>query len=219
MRKSNACSILRLSPASSFDTIHVPALLICPIQIQKIGNIPRVGFYLQTLLIPVLLHPPSFFLAVLHGEQALLLISPLVELAVSDSLPRLLKRLSNPSRPSCLYWTESWFNVSNPRRYVSCTYPPFNAYILTLPCRPQKTAAGIFLPQSATSNPLPEATVIAVGPGAPNKDGVIVPTQVKAGDRVLLPGWGGNSIKVGDEVRILCFRFTLATLTLPRVFF
>lgn len=28
-----------------------------------------------------------------------------------------------------------------------------------------------------------------------------MPTQVKAGDRVLLPGWGGNSIKVGDEVR------------------
>jgi chaperonin GroES len=47
---------------------------------------------------------------------------------------------------------------------------------------------------------LPEATVIAVGPGAPNKDGKVVPTQVKAGDRVLLPGWGGNSIKVGEEV-------------------
>jgi len=62
-----------------------------------------------------------------------------------------------------------------------------------------KTATGIFLPTSATSNPLPEATVIAVGPGAPNKDGTIVPTAVKAGDRVLLPGWGGNSIKVGEE--------------------
>lgn len=62
-----------------------------------------------------------------------------------------------------------------------------------------KTAAGIFLPTSATSNPLPEATVIAVGPGAPNKDGKVIPTQVKAGDRVLLPGWGGNSIKVGEE--------------------
>jgi len=62
-----------------------------------------------------------------------------------------------------------------------------------------KTATGIFLPSSATSNPLPEATVIAVGPGAPNKDGQIVPTAVKAGDRVLLPGWGGNSIKVGEE--------------------
>ncbi|GLB41109.1 putative GroES chaperonin family protein [Lyophyllum shimeji] len=62
-----------------------------------------------------------------------------------------------------------------------------------------KTAAGIYLPTSATSNPLPEATVIAVGPGAPGKDGNIVPTQVKAGDRVLLPGWGGNAIKVGEE--------------------
>jgi chaperonin GroES len=38
-----------------------------------------------------------------------------------------------------------------------------------------------------------------------------VPTSVRAGDRVLLPGWGGNSIKVGEEVRsaffcvVLCF--------------
>jgi len=62
-----------------------------------------------------------------------------------------------------------------------------------------KTASGIFLPTSATNNPLPEATVIAVGPGAPNKDGKIIPTQVQAGDRVLLPGWGGNSIKVGED--------------------
>lgn len=44
--------------------------------------------------------------------------------------------------------------------------------------------------------------VIAVGPGAPNKDGQIVPTTVKAGDKVLLPGWGGNAIKVGEEVRV-----------------
>lgn len=42
--------------------------------------------------------------------------------------------------------------------------------------------------------------MIAVGPGAPNKDGKIVPTMVKAGDRVLLPGWGGSSIKLGEEV-------------------
>ncbi|KAF5390420.1 hypothetical protein D9757_005176 [Collybiopsis confluens] len=62
-----------------------------------------------------------------------------------------------------------------------------------------KTASGIFLPTSATSNPLPEATVISVGPGAPDKDGKVVPTAVKAGDRVLLPGWGGNAIKVGDD--------------------
>ncbi|KAI0311115.1 hsp10-like protein [Amylostereum chailletii] len=62
-----------------------------------------------------------------------------------------------------------------------------------------KTASGIFLPTSATNNPLPEATVIAVGPGAPNKEGKIQPMSVEAGDRVLLPGWGGNAIKVGEE--------------------
>jgi chaperonin GroES len=51
---------------------------------------------------------------------------------------------------------------------------------------------------------MPEATVIAVGPGAPSlsaaKAGEIVPVSVKPGDRVLLPGWGGSSIKVGEEV-------------------
>ncbi|KIO19163.1 hypothetical protein M407DRAFT_246064 [Tulasnella calospora MUT 4182] len=62
-----------------------------------------------------------------------------------------------------------------------------------------KTATGIFLPQSATSQPLPEATVISVGPGARDKDGQIIPMSVQAGDRVLLPGWGGNTIKVGEE--------------------
>ncbi|KAF4564511.1 10 kDa heat shock protein [Pleurotus pulmonarius] len=62
-----------------------------------------------------------------------------------------------------------------------------------------KTATGIFLPTSATNSPLPEATVIAVGPGALDREGKLVPTSVKAGDRVLLPGWGGSPIKVGDE--------------------
>lgn len=66
----------------------------------------------------------------------------------------------------------------------------------------QKTASGLFLPTSATSGTLPEATVIAVGPGATNKDGKLIPPSVHPGDRVLLPNWGGNSIKVGEEVRI-----------------
>ncbi|CEL61193.1 10 kDa heat shock protein, mitochondrial OS=Schizosaccharomyces pombe (strain 972 / ATCC 24843) GN=hsp10 PE=1 SV=1 [Rhizoctonia solani AG-1 IB] len=42
-----------------------------------------------------------------------------------------------------------------------------------------KTASGIFLPSSATSSPLPEATVIAVGPGALNKKGDVIPPSVK----------------------------------------
>jgi co-chaperonin GroES (HSP10) len=66
--------------------------------------------------------------------------------------------------------------------------------------RTQKTSSGLFLPTSSTNTPLPEATVIAVGPGATDKEGKIVPMSVQSGDRVLLPGWGGNAIKVGEEV-------------------
>jgi len=31
------------------------------------------------------------------------------------------------------------------------------------------------------------------------QDGKHIPPQVKAGDRVLIPTYGGNTIKVGDE--------------------
>lgn len=70
---------------------------------------------------------------------------------------------------------------------------------------------------------MPEATVIAVGPGAPNKEGQVIPTTVKAGDRVLLPGWGGNSIKVGEEVsrRVVLIVYTVldTSLSVPAACF
>lgn len=83
---------------------------------------------------------------------------------------------------------------------VSSAFSLFRRVSLTS-CVLQKTASGLFLPTSATSGTLPEATVIAVGPGATNKDGKLIPASVQPGDRVLLPSWGGNSIKVGEEVR------------------
>jgi len=63
----------------------------------------------------------------------------------------------------------------------------------------EKTASGIFLPTSASTQAPPEATVLAVGPGAPNRDGKIVEPTVKAGDKVLLPAFGGQSLKVGED--------------------
>ncbi|KAK3985107.1 chaperonin 10-like protein [Cladorrhinum sp. PSN332] len=61
-----------------------------------------------------------------------------------------------------------------------------------------KTASGIFLPES-TVKELNEAKVLAVGPGALDKDGKRVPMGVHAGDRVLIPQYGGSPVKVGDE--------------------
>ena len=61
-----------------------------------------------------------------------------------------------------------------------------------------KTAGGIFLPESAVKE-LNEAKVLAVGPGARDKDGKRIEVSVKPGDKVLVPQYGGSPIKVGEE--------------------
>ncbi|KAK3906621.1 chaperonin 10-like protein [Staphylotrichum tortipilum] len=61
-----------------------------------------------------------------------------------------------------------------------------------------KTASGIFLPESSVKE-LNEAKVLAVGPGALDKDGKRVPMGVAEGDKVLIPQYGGSPIKVGEE--------------------
>lgn len=66
-----------------------------------------------------------------------------------------------------------------------------------------KTASGIYIPEK-NQEKLNEATVIATGPGMTNTTtGEIIPTSVKAGDKVLLPSFGGNPIKVGGEEFLL----------------
>lgn len=65
-----------------------------------------------------------------------------------------------------------------------------------------QTSSGIYIPEKNVEK-LSVATVIAVGPGATNNKGELIPTVVKAGDKVLLPSYGGASVKVADEVSIL----------------
>eukprot|EP01047_Picozoa_sp_COSAG01_P074266 COSAG01_NODE_12357_length_1753_cov_2.945586_3_plen_86_part_00 len=49
------------------------------------------------------------------------------------------------------------------------------------------TAGGIIIPDQFKSK-VNEGNVIAVGPGARDKDGGLIPMEVKVGDTVLLPG-------------------------------
>ena len=49
-----------------------------------------------------------------------------------------------------------------------------------------KTASGIYLPESSVKE-LNEAKVLAVGPGAVDKEGKRIAMSVQAGDRVLIP--------------------------------
>lgn len=41
--------------------------------------------------------------------------------------------------------------------------------------------------------------VIAVGPGARDRDGKLIPVSVKEGDTVLLPEYGGTEVKLGEK--------------------
>ena len=41
--------------------------------------------------------------------------------------------------------------------------------------------------------------MVAVGPGALGKDGKLLPMSVAVGDRVLLPEYGGQAVKIGED--------------------
>ena len=67
----------------------------------------------------------------------------------------------------------------------------------------EKTAGGIFIPDTAKEKPM-EGEVVAVGPGARNEQGEIVALDVKAGDRILFGKWSGTEVKLdGEELLIM----------------
>jgi len=61
-----------------------------------------------------------------------------------------------------------------------------------------KTAGGIIIPDTAQEKPQ-EGEIIAVGAGARDESGAIVPLDVKAGDRVLFGKWSGTEVKIDGE--------------------
>ena len=62
----------------------------------------------------------------------------------------------------------------------------------------EKTRGGIIIPDTAKEKPM-EGEVIAVGPGARDEKGTLVPLDVKAGDRILFGKWSGTEIKLDGE--------------------
>ncbi|OGH38203.1 MAG: co-chaperone GroES [Candidatus Levybacteria bacterium RIFCSPLOWO2_01_FULL_38_21] len=62
----------------------------------------------------------------------------------------------------------------------------------------EKTPSGIILPDSAKEKPQ-IGEVMAVGPGATNNDGKLIPMMVKVGQKVMYKKWGGNEVKVDKE--------------------
>ena len=66
-----------------------------------------------------------------------------------------------------------------------------------------KTSGGIIIPDTAGEKPQ-QGDIIAVGPGARDETGKLVPLDVKKGDKVLFGKWSGTEVKIdGQELLIM----------------
>jgi chaperonin GroES len=66
-----------------------------------------------------------------------------------------------------------------------------------------KTAGGIIIPDPAAEKPQ-QGEVLAVGPGAREESGKLIPLDVKKGDKVLFGKWSGTEVKIdGQELLIM----------------
>ncbi|KAG4185890.1 hypothetical protein ERO13_A08G008800v2 [Gossypium hirsutum] len=75
--------------------------------------------------------------------------------------------------------------------------PSFNRVLVEKIIAPSKTTSGILLPEKTSK--LNSGKIVAVGPGARDKDGKFIPLNLKEGDTVLLPEYGGTEIKLGEK--------------------
>jgi chaperonin GroES len=66
-----------------------------------------------------------------------------------------------------------------------------------------KTAGGIIIPDTVKEKPM-QGEIIAVGPGARDESGKLVPLDVKKGDKVLFGKWSGTEVKIdGQDLLIM----------------
>jgi chaperonin GroES len=69
-----------------------------------------------------------------------------------------------------------------------------------------KTKSGIILTSAQKGNELNQGTVLEVGPGAKLENGSIRPMDVKVGDVVLLPEYGGSRVTLAGENEVYIYR-------------
>jgi chaperonin GroES len=67
----------------------------------------------------------------------------------------------------------------------------------------ERTKGGIIIPDTAKEKPQ-EGKVVAVGKGKYGDDGKLIPTEVKAGDKILFGKYSGSEFKLeGEDLLVL----------------
>lgn len=81
--------------------------------------------------------------------------------------------------------------------------PLHDRVVVTRAKEEEKTAGGIIIPDTAKEKPQ-KGKIVAVGSGARDDSGKVVPLDVKQGDTVLFAKWGGTEITIeGEEYLIM----------------
>ena len=76
---------------------------------------------------------------------------------------------------------------------------PLGDRVLVEPVEETEVAkGGIIIPDTAKEKPQ-EGKIIAVGTGKLDDDGKVIPFNVKKGDIVLMPKYGGTEVKLDDK--------------------
>jgi len=76
---------------------------------------------------------------------------------------------------------------------------PLGERVLVEPLKEEEVAkGGIIIPDSAREKPQ-EGKVVAVGTGKIDKDGKKIAFNVKVGDTVLMPKYGGTEVKLAGK--------------------
>src|SRR5690606_17490518 len=93
------------------------------------------------------------------------------------------------------------FNIYNTKGYTMAeiNFRPLHDRVVVRRVESEaKTAGGIIIPDTAKEKPQ-EGEIVAVGAGARDEAGKLIPLEVKAGDKILFGKWSGTEVKIGGE--------------------
>lgn len=91
--------------------------------------------------------------------------------------------------------------------------PLYDHIVVEVVTKEEKTASGIFLPDTAAKEKPQTGKVIAVGTGKVTENGTRIAPEVKVGEEVVFAKYSGTEVKLdGKEYLILSERDILAVI-------
>jgi chaperonin GroES len=103
------------------------------------------------------------------------------------------------------YLAYQLINIDKANKYIvmatktTTNIKPLFDNVLVKPLKAEeKSIGGIYLPEN-TKKESQTGEVVAIGDGARDENGKIIPMIIKVGQIVMYAKWGGNEVKVGNE--------------------